>query len=52
MQLDSSTESRIRDVGRMPRDSAGRQLFLVGVLTLAAGLCGWILWLLESVGPG
>jgi len=50
MQVEGLTESRIQEVGRLPRDSASRRLFLAGVLTLAVGLCGWILWLLQGVG--
>jgi len=49
MQLQSSPGPHIQEVGRVRRDSAGRRLFLLAVLALAAGLCAWILWLLESV---
>lgn len=49
MQLQGLSEPRVQEVGRVPRASAGRGLFLAGVLVLAAGLCAWILWLLESV---
>lgn len=47
--MEGLSNERIQEVGRVPRDSAGRRLFLAGLFTLAAGLCGWILWLLESV---
>mgnify|MGYP001600891963 CR=1 FL=1 len=49
MTSTSLTDERSREVRRLPRDSAPRRLFFLAVLTLAASLSAWILWLLESV---